>query len=275
MANSHWLYKSWRHIQSPDTDLVFMGPKPALEKLPDDVLKVVQEPATADPAWLDYGYVNSVACFADPSASIFDDYDIILRTDVDTFLTPAWNSFYPQEFIAGRGRYNNDDRVRDNILRIAQKFGLTHRGAINIGSTHYGPPSLVQDICRLITELTRYIRTVEFKDHEGEWPSWYFGVSSLYATEIAVNHLVPSFWEPCRALDYDSSSSERVDYYPHIHCWHVHDVFSKFRCFDGEYDQIREEDLDLTIINEYCLSMALRARRRVLGAAGSWQSFCV
>ena len=35
LANSRWLYESWAHIKSDDTDLVFMGPKRALEKLPD------------------------------------------------------------------------------------------------------------------------------------------------------------------------------------------------------------------------------------------------
>jgi len=270
LANSHWLYESWSHIQSDDTDLVFMGPKAALEKLPEDVVKIVQQPVTDDPGWLDYRFINSIACLTDPSASVLNNYDIVVRTDLDIFLTPAWNRFYPSECITGVGRYSNDDRVRENIQRIAQKFGLTHRGVTNIGSTIYGPSGLIREICRLITEITWYIRTVEFKNDYGEWPSWYYGVSTLYATEIAVNHLVPSLDVPTNMLDAYSHSVESVDKYPHIHCWHTDNIFSKFQCFDGNYDHMSDDNLNLGVINEYCLSMALRARRRVLGTSGRW-----
>jgi len=30
IADSRWLYESWRHIESEDTDLVFMGPRTPL-----------------------------------------------------------------------------------------------------------------------------------------------------------------------------------------------------------------------------------------------------
>ena len=262
LANSHWLYESWTHIDSDDTDLVFMGPETALEKLPDDVIKIVQRPACDDPGWLDYVFINSLACLFDPSASMLNDYDILIRSDLDIFLTPAWNRFYPSEFMTGFGGYSNDDRVRENIQRIAHKFGLTHRSVTNIGTTIYGPAGLVIEICRLATDLTRYIRTVEFKDHGGKWPSWYAGVSSLYAQEIAVNHLVPSLQAPSKLLDYYSTSVESVDEHPHIHVWHGDALFSKFQCYEGTYDNMDESNLNLDIINEYCVAMALRARRR-------------
>lgn len=261
LANSRWLYESWRHIQSDDTDLVFMGTKSALEKLPDGVVKIVQRPATEDAGWLDYGYVNSVACLGDSAASVLDDYDVILRSDVDTFLTPAWKSFYPAELTTGTGAYSNDERVRENIQRIARRFGYTHRGVTNVGSTIYGPTKLVRDVCRLASDLTRYIRTVEFKSDLGQWPSWYWGVSLLYATEIAVNHLVPLFGGPSRMLDFYSTSAESVDGHPHIHCWHTDETFSKFQFYKGTYDAIDPSSLDLSVIREYCLSMALRAPR--------------
>ena len=151
--------------------------------------------------------------------------------------------------------------MRENIRRIAHRFGYAHRGVSNIGSTIYGPPKLVREVCRLATDLTRYIRTVEFKSDRGEWPGWYWGVSSLYGTEIAVNHLVPSFQSPTRKLDYDSTSAELVDEHPHIHCWHTDKLFSKFKFYDGAYDGIDPSSLDLNVIREYCLSMALKSGR--------------
>jgi len=71
-------------------------------------------------------------------------------------------------------------------------------------------------------------------------------------------------------LDAYSHSVESVDKYPHIHCWHTDNIFSKFQCFDGNYDHMSDDNLNLGVINEYCLSMALRARRRVLGTSGRW-----
>jgi hypothetical protein len=191
-----------------------------------------------------------------------NDYDRLLRTDVDVFLTPAWSQYHPTGFTTGRGYYSNDERVRDNIRRIASKFGLEHRGVTHIGSTIYGEPRLIREICQLATEVCKYIRTVEFKDDPGAWPSWYAGVSLLYATEIAVNHLVPCYEAPSMDLDFTSTSAEPVDNYPHIHCYHTKEMFSKFQCYAGHYDDMNEKDLNLGVIRDYCVAMFLRARDR-------------
>ena len=262
IANSSWLYESWKHVGCQKTDLVFIGTEAALSKLPEDVVKIGQRPAADDPEWLNYRYVNSVSCLNGEGAALLNDYDRLLRTDVDVFITPAWKQFEPAGFTTGTGHYSNDEKVRDNIRRIARKFGLEHRGITNIGSTIYGEPQLVRDVCGLAAEVCKYIRTVEFKDDMGTWPSWYGGVSLLYATEIAVNHLVPSFTAPLIDLDFSSASTGRVDNYPHIHCYHTKDMFSKFECYEGRYDDMREEELDLSVIRDYCLAMALRARDR-------------
>lgn len=259
IANSKWLYQSWKHVACADTDLVFMGTPDALRELPSDVIRIEQEPVADQPDWLDYRYVNSVACLNGPGASVLNDYDQLLRTDVDVFLTPAWKRYWPSDFTTGTGGYSNDDHVRENTRRIASRFGLVHRGIDNIGSTLYGPPALVRDVCELATDLCKYIRTVEFRDEEGSWPSWYAGVSLLYATEIAVNHLVPTFSEPSRKLDGSSTSIETVDQYPHIHCWHTDDRFSKFACQKGEYSHLTEDELNIDVICDYCTIMALRA----------------
>jgi hypothetical protein len=268
IENSFWLYESWKYIADYDTstDLVFMGPRSALEKLPDEVIKIEEQPIAADPKWRDYHYVNSVACLCGEAAAFLNDYDAVLRSDVDVFLTPAWAHYRPPAFATGTGGYSNDDCVRDNIRRIAQKFGLVHHGITNVGSTLYGSPPLVRDICALATELTLYIRTVEFGDTDGAWPSWYSGVSLLYATEIAVNHLVPQFLSPSSMLDFHSTSTESVWERPHIHCWHTDERFSKFQCYAGSYDSIPEETLNVGIIRDYCLAMALRGRRKLNSA---------
>lgn len=261
IANAHWLYASWKHVASKDTDLVFMGTEAALRKIPRDVVKIIQQPLADDPTWLDYRYVNSLACLNAPGTSVLDEYDVLLRSDVDVFLTPGWNSYYPAEFTAGTGAYSNDERVKENVRRIADKFGLKHRGVSNVGSTLYGKTPLMKEVCELATDLCKYIRTVEFRDDLGAWPSWYAGVSLLYATEIAVNHLAPSVTSPSSKLDGYSASDRLVRDHAHIHAFHTDERFSKFRCFDGAYDHLREEALDLNIVRDYCTAMALRGTR--------------
>src|SRR5581483_6076651 len=96
-----------------------MGTRSALEKLPPDVIRIEQRPVTDDPGWLNYGYVNSIACLDHPSAAVLNDYDMVPRSDVDTLLTRAWNCFHPTELTTGRGAYSNDDKVRENVTRIA------------------------------------------------------------------------------------------------------------------------------------------------------------
>ena len=158
IAESSWLYESWKHIGCGDTDLVFMGTEHALGQLPEDVIKIVQRPAADDPEWLGYRFINSLACLNGEGALVLNDYDRLLRTDLDVFLTPAWNSYDPAKFSTGRGHYSNDDCVRDNIRRVAHKYGLELRGVFNVGSTMYGPPQLVREICDLATEVCKYIR---------------------------------------------------------------------------------------------------------------------
>ncbi len=87
------LRRSWLDTCSPDTDLVIMGPDRILAKLPDDVVKIPQDPAADDPVWRNYRYVNSIVSLNAVGAEQLDKYSHILRTDVDTFVLPGWNDF--------------------------------------------------------------------------------------------------------------------------------------------------------------------------------------
>jgi hypothetical protein len=103
---------SWLNTDSSDTDLVVMGPEEVLARLPDDLVKIPQQPAADDPVWAGYRRVNSLACFNGAGVEQLNRYSHILRTDVDTFITPAWNQFYPTTFTYGQGGYSNNDEVR-------------------------------------------------------------------------------------------------------------------------------------------------------------------
>jgi len=76
------------HSALIETDVVVFGPSEVLVGLPDDLITIPQRPAIADSVWGGYRYVNSIACLNGPGSEVLDQYSHLLRTDVDTFLTP-------------------------------------------------------------------------------------------------------------------------------------------------------------------------------------------
>lgn len=254
------LYTSLKYIQSTDTDLVVFGTQESLNKIPDDCIKKVCAPITYKPEWHNHHYMNSLYCLVCEESDFLDGYDFLLRCDLDTFLTPAWNSYYPDSYSVGEGSYVHYDEVRQNIRRIASRLGFRHQGIHNIGSTHYGKPSQVRQVCRLALPITKYILNQEFIDGPGEWPKWYKWVSILYGTEIAVNHLIEDIQIDYGKLDYLSTSEDSIRKHPHIHCWHTEDCFSKFQFAAGTYDGLDMNVLDIDKVKDYCLFIALKSK---------------
>lgn len=250
------LIQSLKYINCSDTDLVIFGPETALVKLKDFnfIKKVVQNPHLLAKQ---YGYINSISCLNFPGSEILDKYHYLLKSDLDTFITPAWSKFKPTTLTVGQGFYSNSDDIRQRCEKLALNFNLNYKKLYNLGSTFYGPTKLVREICQLATTLCEYLLTVEFKDHHGEWPHWFRGVSSMYATEVAINHCAESLVGPSKLLDFFSTSTESVQDYPHVHCWHTNELFSKFEWEKGSYANTDFNTLDLNIIRDYCLAMAL------------------
>jgi glycosyltransferase involved in cell wall biosynthesis len=252
------LRHSWLYARSPDTDLVVIGPAGVLARLPDDLVKIEQQPAADDPVWRGYRYANAIACLNGDGAEQLDRYTHLLRTDVDTFITPAWNDFHPTGFLVGNGGYSNDDEVRQRLRDIAARYGLVHRGLTNVGSTWYGPTEVVRRVGAFAEMLTKHILTHHFSDHEGEWPGWYRGVASRYAGEIAVNHCAPDA-QRTELLDASSTSQEPLSRYAHIHCLHTDEKFSKHAFMGGRYTLEDTQDLDLQAVRGYCMAMSFRS----------------
>ena len=252
------LRHSWLHVRSPNTDLVVMGPPQALARFPDDVVKVPQRAVDEEAAWHGYPYANSIVCMNGDGAELLDRYTHLLRTDVDTFITPAWNDFHPTGFTCGAGGYSNDDEIRQRIREIAARYGLMHRGLTNVGSTWYGPTEVVRRASAYAEMLMKHILTHYFATDEGTWPGWYRGVTLLYAGEIAVNHCAPDAQQSA-LLDSGSTSQESVSRCAHIHCWHTDEKFSKHAFMGGRYTLEDARDLDLDRVSDYCMAMSFRS----------------
>lgn len=257
------LYTSLKYIQADDTDLVVFGTREALSKVPEDCIKIESAPISYNGEWKNYHYINSISCLVGGQASFLDEYDLILRTDADTFLTPSWNDYYPDTFTVGGGQYAYDISVKERLIKIADSLGFRHQGIHNVGSTHYGNASLVREVCQLSLSTAKHLLHHEFKDGPGQFPKWYVGVVSMYSGEIAVNHLVDKVVVDDKKLDYFSDSSNDVLNHPHIHSWHTNEMFSKFRFFDGAYNHFRMGDPDRNIVKYYCLYIALKARQEL------------
>ena len=255
------LYTSYKYIKPTDADLVVFGTQEALQWVPNDCIKIEYEILSNPAEFLNYRFINSISCLVGDQANFLDNYNLILRTDVDTFLTPAWNSFYPQLYTVGQGRYANSNQVKNNIKRIANHFDLSHQEIHNLGATHYGNAQLVRAVARLALSLSEYLLTTEFKENEGSWPGWYKGVTTMYSCEIAVNHLVPEFKIDQTKLDYDSTATDSITTHPHIHCWHTNNMFSKFQFLAGNYDHLSINNLDINQVNNYCLYIALKSQK--------------
>ncbi|CAH1774146.1 unnamed protein product [Owenia fusiformis] len=173
-------------------------------------------------------------------------YDWILRSDTDVFLTPTLLKWRPKyNLVTGEGGYG-DLFNRQRLKNISLKLNLTHRGVTNFGSTWYGRPKQFLIAAKLTLNISRYLYENEFKpnlsgleviftegtDSNGKWPMWWRPVSTMYGSELALNHLIPGINQSYKAIDLlDAFSSRRKPalLYPHIHCWHGEAEFSKHR----------------------------------------------
>mgnify|MGYP001320415997 CR=1 FL=1 len=201
-----------------------------------------------------YKFIKSIQCIAEHQG-LLSQYDYLMRSDVDVFLLPNFNNIDWTKFQVGKGAYNNDNTVKNNIFRVHEDFDLKIRSdyTTNIGSTWIGPSSLVTQAATLTTKLTKHIYN-SFRDN-GKWPSWYRPVSLLYGAEIAVNQ-IEKFEKRPDFLDFDSTSSNSIDNHAHIHCWHTDNMFSKFAYLQHQYRHINLKNINIKEIRNYCLYVA-------------------
>ncbi|CAH1788142.1 unnamed protein product [Owenia fusiformis] len=217
-----------------------------------------------------YGYINTFTFLLDDNlGQIANRYDRILRTDTDVFISPAilgWPVKYP--FVTGRGGYGvpfSENRLRE----ISAKLGLRHQHISNIGSSWYAEPGIFLKAAKLALKLSVHFYNNEFnkslpglegvfnKTTDGEWPKWWRGVSTMYGSELAVNHLIPNLTQDHIAFRYmDKESTDGVTPVmkaPHIHCWHTDIEFNKFVFTDKLVRFIRTDIKKLWMQNETML----------------------
>eukprot|EP00877_Chromochloris_zofingiensis_P014126 jgi/Chrzof1/8968/Cz03g31100.t1 len=237
---------------------------------------MIPYPPTNSTEYFGYPYANSFHYLLDPIIMRFvSRYSQLIRTDFDVFFAPSLLSYKPQGFVTGAGAYIGPHTAH-RLQQLAQKLKLRHKGIHNIGSTWIGDPHTMHKVAKLAMSLMRHILANEFEQKpEGGlihmldtygWPEWYAGVASMYAAELAVNHLLDNVTllnDPVK-LDADSTSENPLTSIYTIHCWHTQWEFSKFEFFTHNYASVDLRGRDLSRIRQYCMYIAVQSYRQRL-----------
>lgn len=222
-----------------------------------------------------YRFANSIDCVLHAaSRKAVEGYDKILRTDLDTFLTPRFAKWMPEKFIVGQGAFCYPQFDTCNRLHtIADRLGLTPTNASavvdNIGSTWYGDPVTMIYCSQTSMDVMRYLWEYEFNATEDKekrgWPHWFSGVTSMYAGNIAINYCAGGnvgFEKRADIIDFPSTSDESTWEAVHIHTWQNTKDFSKLVYRDGGYKHTKVDGLNLNVTRDYAMFMALDGNRK-------------
>jgi hypothetical protein len=135
-----------------------------------------------------YGYLDSILMAFD-GYNYFKsaEYDFLIRSDMDVFLTPffgLWTPKYCNDFIVGGGAYSENFN-RKRLKKVAETLNLGYIGADNLGSTWYSTVEQFRLVSYLTLNMMMYISSEEFTKSEKEgkisfWPYWSHGVVLLY-----------------------------------------------------------------------------------------------
>ncbi len=74
------------------------------------------------------------------------EFDFVMRSDMDVFLTPMFAKWLPQncdDFYAGNGGYSTDFNMK-RLARIAEDLGFGNAAIRNLGSTWYSTPEQIR-----------------------------------------------------------------------------------------------------------------------------------
>ena len=274
-----WLWKSWLMWDiNIKWDLVaFVNPECEAEikqKFGHFNLKVIAlEPLLVDKGgfdWSKYQFVNSFAMFRenDIANDILAKYNYILKTDCDTFLTKSFKDFDPTGNIVYLGKggqyaFPEGDKealwaVRQRTRDVANILNLNHTDISHVGASICGKATSIVLIILHQFKITKTLLQQGWAEGTvGHWPGWYKGVASMYAIELAVNHLVHNSNVHQGSFDGWCTTNKLTNLDLHLHAWHVgdSDMFSKIKWFEGNLESKKYDYLP-EIAGEYCHAIA-------------------
>jgi hypothetical protein len=160
-------------------------------------------------------------------------YDFVMRSDVDAILAPGLRNWVP-EFGSAVGRgFMGSNFTQKRLELIAKRLGLNHYGIHGMQSTFYIRASKVVRFARMLVNLSNHFFEHEFTNKSCEevrqqggdckWPDWYQLTSTLYATDLAANHVLgePEFKaaQVTPQLDHGATEYFNWDWHDHGDIW--------------------------------------------------------
>ena len=222
-----------------------------------------------------YNYLDSIIMAFDGYKYFKNNFDFLLRTDMDIFLTPLFAKWLPlncNDFITGGGAFGHDFNMK-RLNKAAKYMNLEFLNIRNLGSTWYSTPAQIRIVSYYTLVSMAYLNSEEFSEPERQskvgtilWPEWHYGVLLLYGQCIAMNHLIATKQITVKKLDnlidYSSDNEGSIFSKVHIHVYHGDTIFSKFYFRDGRYDNMTLPRGDFNQIKYYCLNIALESKRK-------------
>lgn len=284
-----WLYKSWilNNLDKEWDLIVYYNPIASSRIEPfNGVIKVPMKPVGLSDQ---YPFLNSHYFCLAPYCKPLIDYEYVLKTDCDVFLTHNLKNYDPgNKFHFGMGGFysNNVDEEFAQIQWIAnhlvpnigkinlsgQELDLRYRFITSVGASYLGRSNQVCNITAWQSRLTEELLVNHFeksdmmkvfsggvpknrKKHQRViGPNLAQGIASMIAGEIVVNSIFTQQHLNSWSLDtkcwkYTSLSSEVL----HIHAWHTSQEFSKHDFFNDKYkDWVVHYDERLDNCANYC-----------------------
>jgi len=262
-----WLYKSWILWDLyEEYDIVAYANPNAIEGMYKYVEKhdnLIVRPLTPiyeiDSFWEDYKFANSFFMFNDNSESewIQSNYEYILKSDADVFLTKNMKGLIPDKTMIGFGGYMIEgyEDVKKNIERLFLELKIKDKGINHVGASIFGKSKIVIPIVRDHFNVTKIILQKEWNNGPGKWPGWFKGVSSMYAIHLVVNHYLNPMNVNMYSIDSLCLDNKITKSTYHIHAWHVNQDFSKHKWFLGNYTPVKYNSIP-EIAKDYCLWIA-------------------
>jgi hypothetical protein len=251
-----WLYKSILFSKLSDECAIIAVCHPSvMDQIPIDsrIRILVSVPyAEQNAAWAGYKYINSVSNLAEAAVlSACADFDFILKTDCDTFVTEYLSDFRPSGLCFGFGAYAYQDSVRKKLVECSERWGFPHNGSHNVGASVMGPTEMVSEFLTVHMQCCERLLREEFTDFVGEWPNWSKQVLTMYAGELALRLTYP---QRCSfgLLDHFTNTRKLASDVLHIHAWHTDDYWSKHAYRSGMYDSMALDQIDKTTLGGYC-----------------------
>lgn len=235
------------------------------------------------PLLLYKGYVDSVLVLAEFNNTA--NYDFLLRTDIDTLVTPAFAAanLLPASIVIATGLagYNSEVAIR-HLNWMMKKVGLENVGdvpgevSVGIGSTWFGRSAVLVALAKLSVSSMIWLHTQEFTEYErgpastDGWPNWHWPVLTMYGGHVAVKQVRNSAAyrttlndaDPVKLDQGTNSIQPLANNIIHIHCWHTEEIFSKFAFHRGDYVNISLLPyLDMNTTQSFAMTVAISSSR--------------